>query len=84
MSEIAPAPTESPLEAPNAWMTRQNMSDGTLYASATPIEPTHRHGREHRYIGLRPSGRFVQSAISEVSNASPHTSSGVSGPDETA
>lgn len=48
MSEMAPAPTESPLEAPKAWMTRQNMSDGTLYASATPIEPTHRHGREDR------------------------------------
>ncbi len=55
ISPMTPAPMDIPLEAPKAWTTRQNMSVGTEYELATPIEPTQRHGKDLRYTKRRPS-----------------------------
>lgn len=55
MSPITAAPTDRPLEAPNAWNTRHVIKDGIDPDSATPREPKQRQGIETRKIGLRPS-----------------------------
>lgn len=48
-------PTDSPLDAPKACVTRQINNSGTFRAMPAPTEPTHMIAREMSRIGLRPS-----------------------------